>query len=176
MKQLPPLLLLIAALMFVRAPFLIDAVRYESTMGLVQKIFYFHVPAAITTFLQGLWPRRMTLGHCGQVGEALAALHLAGRDFELKRPNALSVAGWRPSADCAPVERARRLVPIIRGSRFQASADSFPRVLESTGASGCPVTMPWNASNSFAASAVVRPWTAAVISDADAREMAHPEP
>lgn len=53
-------------------------------------------PAAITTFLQGLWPRRMTLGHCGQVGEALAALHLAGRDFEIERPNALSVAGWRP--------------------------------------------------------------------------------
>ena len=53
-------------------------------------------PAAITTFLQGLWPRRMTLHHCGQVGEALAALHLAGRDFALKRPNALSVAGWRP--------------------------------------------------------------------------------
>jgi heme exporter protein C len=49
-KQLPPLLLVIAALMFMRAPFLIDAVRYESTMGLVQKIFYFHVPAAITTF------------------------------------------------------------------------------------------------------------------------------
>jgi homoserine kinase type II len=53
-------------------------------------------PAAITTFLQGLWPRRMTLGHCSQVGEALAALHLAGHDFEIKRPNALSVAGWRP--------------------------------------------------------------------------------
>ena len=50
-------------------------------------------PAAITTFLQGLWPRRMTVSHCGQVGEALAALHLAGRDFDLKRPNALSVAG-----------------------------------------------------------------------------------
>jgi heme exporter protein C len=50
-SQLPPLLLVIAALMFMRAPFLIDAVRYESTMGLVQKIFYFHVPAAITTFM-----------------------------------------------------------------------------------------------------------------------------
>ncbi|MCA0305057.1 MAG: homoserine kinase [Proteobacteria bacterium] len=53
-------------------------------------------PAAITTFLPGLWPRRMTLGHCGQVGEALAGLHLAGRDFAIRRPNALSVAGWRP--------------------------------------------------------------------------------
>jgi homoserine kinase type II len=56
-------------------------------------------PAAITTFLHGLWPRRMLASHCGPVGEALAALHLAGRDFALKRPNALSVAGWRPLYD-----------------------------------------------------------------------------
>ncbi len=53
-------------------------------------------PAAITTFLPGLWPRRMTAEHCSQVGEALAGLHLAGRDFAIRRPNALSVAGWRP--------------------------------------------------------------------------------
>ena len=53
-------------------------------------------PAAITTFLHGLSPRRITVTHCGPVGEALAGLHLAGADFALKRPNALSVAGWRP--------------------------------------------------------------------------------
>jgi homoserine kinase type II len=53
-------------------------------------------PAAITSFLQGMWPRRMTVQHCGPVGEALAALHLAGRDFAIRRPNALSVSGWRP--------------------------------------------------------------------------------
>jgi len=53
-------------------------------------------PAAITTFLHGMWPRRMTVAHCGPVGEATAALHLAGQDFKLRRPNALSVAGWRP--------------------------------------------------------------------------------
>ncbi len=53
-------------------------------------------PAAITTFLPGLWPRRLTAGHCAQVGEALAGLHLAGRDFAIRRPNALSVGGWRP--------------------------------------------------------------------------------
>jgi homoserine kinase type II len=56
-------------------------------------------PAAITTFLHGLWPRRILLQHCRPVGEALAALHLAGQDFSLKRPNALSVAGWRPLFD-----------------------------------------------------------------------------
>ena len=53
-------------------------------------------PAAVTSFLQGMWPRRMTVKHCGPVGEALAGFHLAGRDFPLRRPNALSVAGWRP--------------------------------------------------------------------------------
>ena len=58
-------------------------------------------PAAITTFLHGLWPRRVLLRHCGPVGEALAALHLAGRDFVPKRPNALSVSGWRPLFDAA---------------------------------------------------------------------------
>jgi heme exporter protein C len=51
MTALVPLLLVIAALMFIRAPFMIDAAPYESTMGLVQKIFYFHVPAAFTAFL-----------------------------------------------------------------------------------------------------------------------------
>jgi homoserine kinase type II len=53
-------------------------------------------PAAVTSFLQGMWPRRVAVKHCGPVGEALAGLHLAGRDFALKRPNALSVKGWRP--------------------------------------------------------------------------------
>lgn len=53
-------------------------------------------PAAITTFLHGLSPRRIAVRHCGPVGAALAGLHLAGRDFAMVRPNALSVAGWRP--------------------------------------------------------------------------------
>jgi homoserine kinase type II len=56
-------------------------------------------PAAVTTFLHGLWPRRIGVHHCGPVGEATARLHLAGRDFAIKRPNALSVAGWRPLFD-----------------------------------------------------------------------------
>jgi heme exporter protein C len=51
---LVPVLLAVAALMFVRAPFLIDAAPYESTMGLVQKIFYFHVPSAMTTMASAM--------------------------------------------------------------------------------------------------------------------------
>ena len=53
-------------------------------------------PAAIVTFLTGMWVRRAKAEHCAQVGEALAQLHVAGDGFRLTRPNALSVAGWRP--------------------------------------------------------------------------------
>jgi homoserine kinase type II len=53
-------------------------------------------PAALITFLEGLWPRRIAPWHCGLVGEALARLHLAGADFAMTRPNDLSVGGWRP--------------------------------------------------------------------------------
>src|SRR4029077_11867336 len=56
-------------------------------------------PAAIINFLEGMWPRRPNVAHCGGVGEALAKMHLAGRDFPLFRKNPLSVAGWRPLFD-----------------------------------------------------------------------------
>jgi homoserine kinase type II len=52
-------------------------------------------PAAIVTFLDGMWIRRPTATHCAGLGHALAELHLAGADFGMKRANALSVQGWR---------------------------------------------------------------------------------
>lgn len=52
-------------------------------------------PAALISFLDGMWPRRPTEKHCQQVGAALADLHLKGADFKLSRPNNLSVDGWR---------------------------------------------------------------------------------
>jgi homoserine kinase type II len=52
--------------------------------------------AAITTFLPGIWPRRVRLEHCGPVGAALAALHVAGGDYAPTRWNALGPHGWRP--------------------------------------------------------------------------------
>jgi homoserine kinase type II len=58
-------------------------------------------PAAIFTFLDGMWIRRPQVGHCGAVGEALAKLHLAGADFKMTRQNALSVTGWRTLAGTA---------------------------------------------------------------------------
>ena len=52
-------------------------------------------PAAIITFLEGMWPRRPTAAHCRAVGEALARMHVAAADFPIARPNALSLPGWR---------------------------------------------------------------------------------
>ena len=53
-------------------------------------------PAAIISFLNGVWPRRIQPGHCAALGGALAKLHSAGTDFAIHRANALSTAGWRP--------------------------------------------------------------------------------
>jgi len=52
-------------------------------------------PAAIVTFLDGMWIRRPSAQHCAALGGTLAGLHLAGADFSMRRDNALSVAGWR---------------------------------------------------------------------------------
>ncbi|MCB5202980.1 homoserine kinase [Neorhizobium sp. T786] len=52
-------------------------------------------PAALISFLEGMWLRKPEARHCREVGKALAELHLAGEGFELKRPNALSLEGWK---------------------------------------------------------------------------------
>ncbi|HBS25015.1 MULTISPECIES: homoserine kinase [Thalassospira] len=53
-------------------------------------------PAAITSFLNGMSPRRIMPHHCTGLGAALAHLHTAGQDFDMYLGNALSVTGWRP--------------------------------------------------------------------------------
>jgi homoserine kinase type II len=53
-------------------------------------------PAALVTFLEGVWIRRPQPRHCAAVGKALAGLHVAGRGFGLTRANGLGLSGWRP--------------------------------------------------------------------------------
>jgi homoserine kinase type II len=70
-------------------------------------------PTAIVNFLEGSWPRRPNASQCAAVGEALARMHLAGLDFQIRRTNALSVGGWGPLF--AAVEaRADELRPGLR--------------------------------------------------------------
>jgi heme exporter protein C len=50
-KKAFPVAVVVAAILFVYAPVAIGRAPFESTMGLVQKIFYFHVPAWFAMFL-----------------------------------------------------------------------------------------------------------------------------
>lgn len=60
-------------------------------------------PAALVSFLDGVWPKRVQPFHCSELGKAIAEMHLAGSDFHLTRRNALSFEGWRSLADrCQP--------------------------------------------------------------------------
>lgn len=70
-------------------------------------------PAAMMTFLEGLWPKRPTARHCAALGETLARLHLAGRDFGMRRPNALSIGAW-PALAASSADRADEVQPDLR--------------------------------------------------------------
>ena len=50
-------LLVVVGIMFVVAPLLIANAPYESTMGLIQKIFYYHVPSWFAMYI--------AIGVCG---------------------------------------------------------------------------------------------------------------
>lgn len=88
-------------------------------------------PAAIVSYLAGVWPRRITPVHCAGLGRAMARLHLAGRDYAGKRANALSLDGWRRMhgeiRDRAD-EVARGLADII-GREVEALTSHWPQGL-----------------------------------------------
>ncbi len=67
-------------------------------------------PAAIITFLDGLWPRQTLPYHCSGVGDILAQLHQDGAGFPLSRPNSLTVADWGRLI-AATAERADEVAP-----------------------------------------------------------------
>ena len=67
-------------------------------------------PAALVSFLKGISPRRPTARHCAEIGRAMAGLHVASEGFAIRRPNALSLGGWRPLAE-ASAARADEVAP-----------------------------------------------------------------
>jgi homoserine kinase type II len=85
-------------------------------------------PAAIVTFLDGMWIRRPSAAHCAALGEALARLHLAGADFPMRRANALSVAGWRQLFEgCQErAQEVRRDLPGILAAELEALERTWP--------------------------------------------------
>jgi len=90
-------------------------------------------PAAIVTFLAGMWPRRIQPFHCAELGRALAGLHRAGASFAMTRPNDLSIAGWRPLFE-ACAARAGEVLPGLAdelASELDALEKSWPGALPS---------------------------------------------
>ncbi|MBZ0217143.1 MAG: homoserine kinase [Fimbriimonadaceae bacterium] len=53
-------------------------------------------PAALISFLEGMWVRRPYPEHCAALGTVLAKFHIGATDFKLTRENALAPAGWPP--------------------------------------------------------------------------------
>lgn len=59
--------------------------------------FYGHIAqraAAVISFLKGLWQKNPSEHHCMLLGGSLAQIHLAGKDFELSRPNNMGISHW----------------------------------------------------------------------------------
>ena len=90
-------------------------------------------PAAIVTFLRGMWPRKVLTLHCAPVGEALARLHIAGAGFQLQRPNALSLAGWKSLYEsCRPrADEVRKGLAEELGKELDYIEQHWPRDLPS---------------------------------------------
>jgi homoserine kinase type II len=88
-------------------------------------------PAAIVTFLDGMWIRRPSAVHCAGLGRALAELHLAGADFAMTRANALSVAGWRSLYESAKdrADEVQKGLAAAIAAELELLAASWPRDL-----------------------------------------------
>ena len=93
--------------------------------------------AAITTFLPGVWPRRVRPEHCGPLGAALAQLHLAGEGYAATRTNALGPHGWAPLLERARASMAGDAVE----PHIPALCDEIGTALEATLA-GWPQGLP----------------------------------
>ena len=72
----------LTGLMFIASPFIVAHAPYESTMGLVQKIFYFHVPSWFAMFT--------AIGICGVsslfICSRTGAARIAWRSPQRKSP------------------------------------------------------------------------------------------
>jgi len=90
-------------------------------------------PAALLTWLDGLSLRRPEVAHCAEAGAALALLHGAGKDFAIKRPNALGPAGWKPliAATAAKADTVQEGLRALIDDAMQGIDSAWPSGLPS---------------------------------------------
>lgn len=72
-------------------------------------------PCVLVSFLTGSSVRQIHTQHTRELGGMLARMHLAAKDYSGKRPNALSLAGWRKLFE-KTAERADECWPGLRDS------------------------------------------------------------
>lgn len=52
-------------------------------------------PAALITFLKGLWPKQIAPYHCAELGRKMAEMHLLTAKFDQTRPNNMGLNAWQ---------------------------------------------------------------------------------
>ncbi len=90
-------------------------------------------PAAIVTRLRGHSELTPSTAHCAQIGDCMARMHLATRDFPLRQPNLRGLAWQR--------DTIARLLPLLdpaRRSLLQAELDHQCALADSPGWSALP--------------------------------------
>ena len=86
-------------------------------------------PAAVISFLKGMWPRRITVDHCAELGKALAGLHRAGMTYTMTRENSLSLAGWKDlyARTGAAAEDIEKGLGALLGGELDTLGKTWPR-------------------------------------------------
>ncbi len=95
-------------------------------------------PAAITSFLPGVWPRRVRVEHCRPLGGMLARLHVAGLGYAPIRPNALGPESWGPLLALSR-DRADTVQAGLASELDRALATILPAWPATTGPAALPV-------------------------------------
>lgn len=90
-------------------------------------------PAAIVSFLDGICLTTPQAKHCNELGNSLAALHLAGADYPATRPNGLGLTAWRPLYEkCgSDTEQVQRGLSQIITEELEALETAWPEDLPS---------------------------------------------
>jgi homoserine kinase type II len=88
-------------------------------------------PAAMVTFLNGQWPRRIEALHCAELGAVLARMHRAVGDFAANRTNDLGPQGWAAlaAADAARADRVQSGLGLTIESEVTYLLERWPREL-----------------------------------------------
>ena len=83
-------------------------------------------PAALVTFLEGVWIRRPQPRHCSAVGQAMARLHLAGQSFKLAPRQCAGARRLAAALRALPLARRRDRARPRRHHRAGARPSARP--------------------------------------------------